>query len=305
MFLSAVALPTLLMILPAAHAAKKPKTAPKAAPKIETSVEPKIESKAEPQTETKTVVAAPTATASWQDRLALAERTYDDYRYTDAIPMFTALLADPSFTDGPARQKARALLAFSYYISQKEPEAAAELDRLFRENVDYPLDRDATHPDVLKFYDNERNRYVASLNTKPVEVQKTEARKAEAPANETIGDRHKWVRIFPGGIGHFLNHDYAGGAAFLALEVALGGTNLAMALLREGLKAPDGKYRQGTNPSPYQWVMNVAALTAFVVIIIDVIDAFVWSPARGRESLQKSLTTDLGPLGEYRLVFGL
>ncbi len=269
-----------------AHAARKPKTEP--TPKV--------------------ITAAPSeAPTSAQGRFNAAEKSYNDYRYDDAILQLSDLLRDSTFTDGAQRQKARLMLAFSYYITQHEKEASVELDRLFRENSDYPLDRDATHPDMLRFYDSERARYLASL--KPVSEPSVASKPivvAPRPA-ETIGDRHVWVRIFPAGIGHFLNHDYAGGAAFLSLEAALLATNLTMFGLREGLRADPTHYRAGTQSSvnTYTIVMNVAAFAALALVVIDVIDAFVWSPARGRASLAKSLQADLGPLGTYRVALGL
>lgn len=277
--------------------------------------------------------AVPKKAQTWQDRLAAAERLYDDYKYKETIDKLNALFKDAAFKDVAGRQKARALLGFSYFFLQRTDAAAEELQKLFTENLDYPIDRDATPPELLRFYEEQRSK----LLPKPKEPEPTQPKEPEpketpseqpkelkvAPASdpvtaspevkssappvlepkpiETFGDKHKWVRIFPGGIGHFLNHDYAGGASFLALELALGGTNLTMALLRESLRAPDGKFKIGTDPLTYQIVMNVAGLAALALVVIDIIDAFVGSPARGRASLAKSLTADLGPLGSYRL----
>lgn len=271
------------------------------------------------------LLAAPPTKARFAD----VERAYDNYRFDDAIVKGRSLLDDPHFTDGPSRQKLRALIAFSYYITQREAEASKELERLFRENVDYAIDRKRTHPDMLRFFDSEHARYLASLQAKPAPPASTpsanaapaDAAPAEPPralapepqpgperaivaAPQTIGDRHKWLRIFPGGIGHFVNHDFGAGAAFLSLEAALVGANITCALLREQLRASNGKFRPGTNPLAYSIAMNVTALAAITLAVIEIVDAFVWSPARGRATLQEKLATDLGPLGTYRWVFG-
>jgi hypothetical protein len=263
-------------------------------------------------------------TQSWQERMAAAERAYDNYKYKDAITKLSALLDDEHFQDSASRQKARLLLAFSYYISQKEADAARELERLFRENVDYPLDRDSTHPDVLRFYDRERAKYVAPTvptsapasqpaETKVITVAPPasapqaapDATAVQKPEVETIGDRHKWVRIFPGGVGHFLNHDFGAGAAFLSLEAACVGTNIAFAVMREQLRLRDRTFPAGSPQMTYQIVMDVAALAAITLAVVEIIDAFVGSPARGRASLARSLEASLGPLGSYRFAFGL
>jgi hypothetical protein len=76
---------------------------------------------------------------------------------------------------------------------------------------------------------------------------------------------------------------------------------------REGLRANGTLYRDGTQASVanYTIVMNVAAFAALALVVIDVIDAFVWSPARGRASLARSFQADLGPLGTYRIALGI
>ncbi len=247
---------------------------------------------------------------SVEKRFEAAEHAYDRYKFKEAITKLTQLLEDPEFRDGPSRQKARLLLAFSHYISQNEKEAVPLLEQLFRENLEYPLDRNATHPDLLQFYDREHAAYSAKIAPASAPVQViTAAPVSEAPAIEreaprpppqTIGDRHKWVRIFPGGIGHFLNHDYPAGATFLTLEAALVATNVTFAVLRQTLRLPDGSFPQGSNHLIYQWVMNGSAIAAITLAVIEIIDAFAWSPARGRASLAAKLVASLGPLGDYR-----
>jgi hypothetical protein len=133
-------------------------------------------------------VAAPAQAASPKDQLKKAQAAYDEYRYPQAITQLERLLADPNLSDGGIRQKARELLAFSYYLSNRESDGQEQLAKLFRENVDYPLDRDSTHPDLVRFYDGERNRYVAALNTKPAQIEtKAPASRRKPSAMSILG----------------------------------------------------------------------------------------------------------------------
>ena len=119
-----------------------------------------------------------------------------------------------------------------------------------------------------------------------------------------MGDRHPWLRIFPGGIGHFVNHDFAAGGVFLGLEAACVATNIALGIVHNGTKTADGRfYRPGQDGFPLLVAMNVAGFAAITLAIIEIIDAFAASPARGRATLAPPTVT-LGPLGEMRLVLG-
>jgi hypothetical protein len=267
------------------------------------------------------VLAAAPQKSSPKERLKAVERAFDRYEYDKAVKIATQLFADPAFVDPKQRQQARLLLAFSCFLAGKTEDAAEALLKLFKENLDYPLDRDATHPDLLAFYDKERAKFVAALP--PLKPPEPDVSPPPAPASApasaeaqpaapqtivvapsstsppptvaapvqvdtrvTLGDRHPWLRIFPLGIGHFVNHDYAVGGAFLALEVALVAANIALGIVYRGMLTKDGKYYlTGTNPFPIAMAMDVVGLCAIVLPVIDIIDAFTGSPARGRKTL--------------------
>ena len=244
-----------------------------------------------------TAPAAAPGAVTWREHLAAGEHAYDEYDFAGAIERLLVVLGDPELKDGASRQRARLLLAFSLRLANPDhdvPQAAAELQRLFAENVDYELDRGATPPELVHFFDSERAKFVASMNEVPAEAR-------------TTGDKHPWTRIFPGGIGHFLNHDYAAGGAFLGLELALVATNVAVGVVWWRLRQADGFFFNDTNPMPLQVVMNVAAFAAIGLAVIEIIDAFVWSPARGRKALAKTLHPEvkLGALGAFRFSFGM
>jgi hypothetical protein len=249
------------------------------------------------------------ANATPEQELQAGERFYDDYNYERAIATLKDLL-EKNPANATIRQRARLLLSFSYYFRKDEPKAKSVLADLLRENVDYPLDRELHHPDLVRFYDTERNAYVASLKVAPASVPVIEHVQPAASAPsvtkvpdppKTTGDRHPWVRILPGGIGHLFNHDYAVGAVFISLEVALIGMNVATAILRPTLRVGTIGYR---SPAlELQILQDVGAIGTIAVAVFSIIDAFAWSPARGRKSLEAAQkTVDLGPLGAYHLV---
>ncbi len=252
-----------------------------------------------------TRVEAPAEAASApaaQDNMAQAENAFTDYRYADAIPLLEAVLADPELKDALRRQRARLLLGFSHYYQKDEGKASEALVPLFRENADYPVDRDEFHPSVVAFYTREHNRYVAALNEAPASV----AVVAPPPVVKTAGDRHPWVRIFPGGIGHFVNYDFAAGGVFLGLELALAATNVTASVLKYQMRLPNGHFPAGQDPLPWHIVQNASAFALIALAVIEIVDAFAWSPARGRAKLaaKQRAEIDLGPLGSYRLVWG-
>ncbi len=247
----------------------------------------------------------PASLATPQDALARAEEAFTDYRYTETAQILETLLAEPHLSDAAVRQRAQLVLAFSrLYDDKDEVRAAAALAPLFRENVDYPVDRDEFHPRLVAFYTRERNRYVASLNEAPSSLAVVVP--APPPPLQTSGDRHPWVRIFPLGIGHFVNDDHVAGGIFLGLELALGAANAAASIMKYQMRLENGRYPLGQDPLPWHIVQNAAAFSLIAFVVIEVIDAFAWSPARGRAALAKrrALEADLGPLGAYTLVWG-
>jgi hypothetical protein len=252
-----------------------------------------------------------TQDTSPEAQLAQAELAYDDYEYVSASAQLSALL-DKQPANAKTRQRARLLLAFSQYFRKDESAAKSALTDLFRENVDYPFERELFHPDLVRFFDTTRNEYVASLNVKPqalVVAPSAEPKQTPesvvtpplAPAVETLGDRHVWLRIFPI-IGHYANYDLVGGSVFLSLEVLLIGMNVGGAVAYQRLAVPGGY----DAAFAAQVVQNVGGIAAIALGVICIVDAFVWSPARGRAALQKKLqpVVDLGPLGSFRVALG-
>ncbi len=258
---------------------------------------------------------APTAQdTSPEAQLAHAELAYDDYNYVSAVAQLTAIL-DKQPANAKTRQRARLLLSFSQYFRKDETAAKAALTDLLRENVDYPFERELYHPDLVRFFDTTRNEYVAALNVKPKEIVVAPSAPNSEPAKEpsalvtptpaaqaqTLGDRHVWLRIFPI-VGHYANYDLVGGSVFLSLEVLLIGMNVGGAIAYQSLAVPGGY----DGAFAAQMIQNVGGIAAMTLAVICIIDAFVWSPARGRAALQKKLepVVDLGPLGGFRFAFG-
>ena len=169
--------------------------------------------------------------------------SYERYQYDQTVQKLTALLQTPP-ANAKLRQDSRALLAFAHYMKRDEASARSALHELFRENVDYALDRDVQHPDLVRFYDTERNAYVAALQTKPLALQPPPA------ARPTLGDRQPWLRAIPLGVGQFVNQDYVTGAIFMGLELALIGLNVAGSVWRYSLQNPGGTFRPGGVVAP-------------------------------------------------------
>lgn len=238
--------------------------------------------------------------AAASEQLQRAEKDYDNYEYARSAAKLKGLLSDPP-TNAKVRQRARLMLAFSHLWLRDETAAKSDLQELFRENPDYPLERELHHPDLVKFYDREHTQYVAQA---PVAHPAPGTALEAAPRTpvQTAGDRHPWLRIFPLGIGQFVNHDSVGGGLFLGVELGLIGANVAGALWRSSLKSGGG-YKSGAVAA--QIVQDGGGIGAIVVAVIGIVDAFVWSPARGRKSLEaaSALTLDLGPVGLYTFTF--
>ena len=206
-------------------------------------------------------------------KLDAAERLYDDYQYAPAAKAFLAVLADPSFVDGPSRQRARLLLAFSYVWLGREGDASRELGHLFTENVDFPIDRADHHPSLLHVYDRERSRYLAPLARSSPSIIKPRLQ-------ASLGDRQPWLRAIPGGVGHFANRDPVTGGAFLGAELTLIAANITAAVLWYRLQTSDGEFIAGSRPVPLQIVMDATAIGAICLAVVEIVDAFVWSPGR-------------------------
>ncbi len=234
--------------------------------------------------------------------LKRAEVAYDNYRYAEAISTLRKLLSGTALEDGPSHQKARFVLAMALYLSNKESDAGVELQRLFRENVDYAIDRETLHPDLVRFFDSEHARYLSGLQRSVAQPPAAPAKKTEVVSATSFGDRNIWIRIFPLGIGQFANADPLAGGLFLGVELACIGTNVAAATVRYSARTAAGDYPASTNAGSWQIVQDVSAGAAVVVALFGVIDAFVWSPARGDRRLAER-ALDLGRLGEWRLAF--
>jgi hypothetical protein len=257
-----------------------------------------------------------TKSLTQDEQLAAAEVAYEDYDYATAASLLQQLL-NKAVSNAKLRQRAWLLLGFSRHFLRDEPAAKSALAELFRENVDYPFERELHHPDLVRLFDTERNAYLASISVTPASQPITPPVIIVAPASEptasqpvivetpkaavqTLGDRQPWLRIFPI-VGHFANHDYVGGGVFLALETAFIGMNVGGAVAYAMLRYPEGDFRSGAFEA--QIIQNVGGVGAIALAVICIVDAFAWSPARGRASLERSLAVSLGPLGDYRLVF--
>jgi hypothetical protein len=220
-----------------------------------------------------------------------AQRAFDEYQFDITLSLLDELLARP-LKDAALRQKAHALRAFASYYLRNEERAERDLREVFRENVDFHVDRTAFHPDLLGFFNRVRNHYLAEASVEPATAPASlpTSLPASAPAVvaplkivATLGDRAPWLRLFPLGVGHFANRDRLGGALFLSSELALVALNIAAAAVRASMRLPNGLYRFDAPQLGWQVVQNASAFALIGVAIFEIIDAFYWSPARARQ----------------------
>ena len=108
----------------------------------------------------------------------------------------------------------------------------------------------------------------------------TTAAGRDPPARVT--DAHVWLRLFPLGVGHFLNRDFGAGSAFLAVETALLATHITATVMKNAARRPSGLYRAGSHAFEWQVVQNATAGALIGAIALELLDAFLWSPGRSR-----------------------
>jgi hypothetical protein len=100
-----------------------------------------------------------------------------------------------------------------------------------------------------------------------------------------------YLKVLPFGIGQFANRDVAGGAAFLAVEAGLGAANIALAVANRMRRLPTGFPNTPGSEALY-WAQQVTAAAFYATLIIGLVDAFAWSPARGGAGMALTASGD-------------
>lgn len=107
-----------------------------------------------------------------------------------------------------------------------------------------------------------------------------------------------YVRWLPLGIGQFLNGDPLGGGVFLSLELALIGANLAFTILNLRARSPSGVFPAGSQWPVFYALQQATAAAAIVTAVMGLLDAYLWSPARGEARFSKRLAVSVFPLSD-------
>jgi hypothetical protein len=235
--------------------------------------------------------------------LKKAKASYDDYEFDKAAAYYEDALR-AGVTDQAKREQTLLYYAFSLFGLERAADAKAQLRELFKLNGNYALDRKGLHPSLLRFYDDEKAAAQqaavkaapppASDPPKNVEQQTTiTVAPTELPPPEVTTkvappyvSAHPVLKLLPFGIGQFANGDPAGGAAFLAVELALVGANVAFAVLDENARSAFAKQTGAATPQQqaennlFYAMRTASGVAAILVGAFGILDAFLWSPGR-------------------------
>jgi hypothetical protein len=257
--------------------------------------------------------------------------SYDDYEFDKAAAYFADALK-AGVKDKAALEQVYLYYGFSLFGLDKKAEATEQLRALFKLNAAFRLDQKGLHPDLVKFFDKERATFDKEQQAErdvleaskpkvvappPPEQPKEKAQPKEivtapvtsSPAvNETrevpaYRSAHPGLKILPLGIGQFANGDPVGGSLFLVGTLALVGAHIPFAYLDEQNRAI-AKTQYNNNPPAalaqqtylYFGLRTAFAAAAIVVGAFGVLDAFVWSPARGEARYKQRLAIVPTPL---------
>lgn len=125
---------------------------------------------------------APSAqAASAAELLVKAKAAYDDYSFDKAAKFYKDAL-QKGIKDPAKRDGARLYYAFSLFIlGNKKKEAQRQLRELFAATPEHTLNEPGLHPDLEKFYRDERAQWL-SKHAPPVVAPEPKAPPAEPPA---------------------------------------------------------------------------------------------------------------------------
>ena len=232
------------------------------------------------------------AAAPAPDAFGKAQEAYDNYDFAPAAQQYRKALAGGTL-DPVRASLARLRLGFSLFISQNRPSAEAAIADLLDKDPTFALERRGVHPDLLKFYDAEYEKWrrahpVAQtvVPVPPQDVPRKEPPRVDPPPTLVVHDEYRpapWpLRLLPLGVGQFANGDPVGGGVWLSVELALVGLNVVSAIEHNSLcDANQANCRDLGTARTWFYLQDVSAALIVATAVAGVIDAFVWSPARG------------------------
>ena len=184
-----------------------------------------------------------------ENRLAEGRLAYERGDYPLAVVTLTPLLY-PSIelASEDAVIEAHRLLALSYLLEKKEPEAAEEATSILALRPSFQLDPIVDPPMAVSFFESVRKRQEARLH----DLRERARKDAEARAREdaerrhataervyierTVTRRSRLVATLPFGVGQWQNGQRTKAALFLSSELVFGALSLS------GYVALDQKY---------------------------------------------------------------
>lgn len=251
--------------------------------------------------------------AAYQTALELFDSSYFD----KAAVSFERALAEPLT---PAQQRrARLLLAECYFFDHHEAQARTQLRALLQLAPKQVLTSEDAPPAFVALFDDvkgaskvaepkpeakvvsEPRRVPPRRPSAPAEdlpLRPSDPATASAPAGAVTaptpdtttrldvtasglpGTRPWFVRMWPLGIGHFLNGDTAGGVGFLSSELVLIGANVGITVFNFGQRDAQGGFPHNSAYPTLYWVELGIGVAAYALVAFDVLDALLWSPGR-------------------------
>ncbi len=235
------------------------------------------------------------ATLSPLDR---AERALAASDFERAAQLSETLIANGALDkDSSARAQRIAALA-QFYLGDKTV-SEAHLREFFKLQPNAEVDEKRSPPDWVAFFQSVKAR----TQPRPKAVEPPPPPPEEKPppieAHKSEGG-FSGKSLVPFGIGQLLLGDKVAGGAFLGIDLALFGADLALYFVRVSNRSPDDSYADAKTANALQIGQDVAAFGLIAVTIIGVVDAIVWSPsrvARSHVSLQMAPVSHGAELG--------
>ncbi|MCC6810566.1 MAG: hypothetical protein IT381_24260 [Deltaproteobacteria bacterium] len=260
--------------------------------------------------------AAPKAPVKGETLAQKGKLAYDDYEFDKAAAYFQDALK-AGIADGRTREQTLLYLAFTLFGLQKNSEAKAQLRSLFKANPGYVLDQKGLLPELARFFEHEQAAYQKELEaekavleshgkpkvvvTVPVETLPTEPAKPVVTSDVVplYQSAHPAVKLLPFGIGQFANGDPVGGSLFLVGELLLIGANVASAVLDTQARATYASAPTAELERQiwmFYGLRTASGAAAIVLGAVGILDAFLWSPTRGRARYERGLRATFVPI---------
>ncbi len=221
--------------------------------------------------------------------LEQAEQRYIHYAFNDAARLYAQAIASGDLHDRPTLTHAWLYLAFSRFIAQPDKTSArAALRGLFELEPNYVLNEPGLHPELVKFFAQEKAAFAEQAKNTPPPVTQP----PPPPPPPSYRPAPWFVRVLPLGIGQFAGRDPLGGTAFLLSEVTLVALNVVGAVQAGGLRSGDSKVDAAHFNSAVAWwsVQTVAGGVLIATCVLGAIDGLLWSPARGAARATNAVT---------------